>query len=81
VKATTQVLEAKGKKLRLFHRLHHGDGRLLATGEHLLIHVSLATRSAAEPAAAVAGKATEIAQAHAALPWPAEAGRAVGQGR
>jgi carnitine 3-dehydrogenase len=81
VKATTQVLEAKGKKLRLFHRLHHGDGRLLATGEHLLIHVSLATRSAAEPAAAIAGKATEIAQAHAALPWPQEAGRAVGQGR
>jgi carnitine 3-dehydrogenase len=81
VKATTQVLEAKGKKLRLFHRLHHGDGRLLATGEHLLIHVSLATRSAAEPAAAIAGKATEIAQAHAALPWPDEAGRAVGQGR
>jgi carnitine 3-dehydrogenase len=81
VKATTQVLEAKGKKLRLFHRLTHGDGRLLATGEHLLIHVSLATRSAAEPAAAIAGKATEIAAAHAALPWPDEAGRAVGQPR
>ncbi|MGF1627859.1 MAG: carnitine 3-dehydrogenase [Kiloniellaceae bacterium] len=81
VTATTQVLEAKGKKLRLFHRLYHGDGRLLATGEHLLIHVSLATRSAAEPAPAIAEKATEIAAAHARLAWPEEAGRAVGQPR
>src|SRR3546814_4357595 len=73
VRVTTQVLAAEGKKLRLFHRLSHGDGRLLATGEHLLIHVSLETRSAAEPAAAIAAKAAEIAQAHAALAWPEEA--------
>jgi carnitine 3-dehydrogenase len=81
VKVTTQVLAAEGKKLRLFHRLWHGDGRLLATGEHLLIHVSLATRSAAEPAPAIATKAAEIARAHAGLTWPEEAGRAVGQPR
>ena len=81
VKATTQVLVAKGKKLRLFHRLTHGDGRLLATGEHLLIHVSLASRRAVEPAPAVAGRAAELAQAHAGLAWPEEAGRAVGQAR
>ncbi len=81
VKATTQVLEAKGKKLRLFHRLYHGDGRLLATGEHMLIHVSLETRSAAEPAPAIAVKAAELAAAHADLDWPEEAGRAVGQAR
>ena len=81
VRATTQVLEAKGKKLRLFHRLYHGDGRLLATGEHLLIHVSLTTRSAAEPAPAIAAKAAELAAAHAGLAWPEEAGRAIGQPR
>jgi carnitine 3-dehydrogenase len=81
VRATTQVLEAKGKKLRLFHRLYHGDGRLLATGEHMLLHVDLKTRAAAEPAAAIAARAAELAAAHAALPLPEGAGRAVGQPR
>ncbi|GAB4354826.1 MAG: carnitine 3-dehydrogenase [Kiloniellaceae bacterium] len=81
VKATTQVLAAKGKKLHLFHRLYHADGRLLATGEHLLIHVSLKTRSAADPAPAIAAKAAEIAAAHAKLERPEGAGRAVGQAR
>jgi len=81
IRATTQVLEAKGKKLRLFHRLSHVDGRELATGEHLLIHVNLENRRAAEPAPAIAAKAAELAAAHADLAWPEEAGRAVGQAR
>jgi carnitine 3-dehydrogenase len=81
IRATTQVLEAKGKKLRFFHRLNHVDGRLLATGEHMLVHVNLESRRAEEPPPAIATKAGELATAHAALPWPEEAGRAVGQGR
>ena len=81
VKATTQVLAAGGKKLHLFHRLYHGDVRLLATGEHLLIHVSLKTRSAADPAPAIAAKSAELAVAHAMLERPEGAGRAVGQAR
>jgi len=81
VKATTQVLAAGGKKLHLFHRLYHADGRLLATGEHMLIHVSLKTRSAADPAPAIAAKAAELAAAHAGLERPEGAGRAIGQAR
>ncbi|MGD1877783.1 MAG: carnitine 3-dehydrogenase [Kiloniellaceae bacterium] len=81
VTATTQVLDAKGKKLHLFHRLYHADGRLLATGEHLLIHVSLKTRSAEEPAPAIAAKASALASGHAGLPQPEGAGRAIGQAR
>jgi len=73
----TQVLQAMGKKLHLFHRLYHGDGRLLATGEHMLIHVDLKSRSAAPPAKEVAEKAAAIAAAHAALTWPEDAGRAI----
>ena len=72
--------KAPGKRLRLFHRLTSGD-RLLATGEHMLIHVSLATRAASEPGPAVAAKLAEIAAAHAALPAPDGLGRAVGQPR
>ncbi len=81
VHVETQVLGGAGKKMHLFHSLYHGDGRLLATGEYMLIHVDLKTRSACEPAPAVASKLAEIAAAHAALPAPEGAGRAVGQKR
>lgn len=75
---TTQVLNGNGKKLHLFNRIQHADGRLLATAEHLLIHVSLQTRSSSLPSAAVAAKLTEIVQAQAHLPKPDGAGRAIG---
>ena len=67
--------------MQLFHCLYHGDGRLLATGEHMLIHVSLETRSASEPAKDILEKLTAIAEQHAKLPTPDGAGRAVGQKR
>jgi carnitine 3-dehydrogenase len=78
---TTQLLLAKGKKLHLFHRLMHEDGRLLATGEHMLIHVNLETRRATEPDAQLLSKAQLIADAHAKLPPPEGKGRAVAQSR
>ena len=76
--ATTQVLRAEGKKLHLFHRLFREPDTLLATAEHLLIHVNLETRGASEPTAKVAGRLADIATAHAALDWPEGAGRAIG---
>ncbi|MEM9736886.1 MAG: carnitine 3-dehydrogenase, partial [Pseudomonadota bacterium] len=45
----TQVLAGAGKKMHLFHTMKHGDGRVLATGEHLLSHVSLETRATSLP--------------------------------
>ncbi len=35
----TEILAYDAKRLHLLHRLFDGDGRLLATGEHLAIHV------------------------------------------
>jgi len=81
VYTTTQVLSAAGKKMHLFHHLYHESGRLLATGEHMLIHVSLETRSACLPAEPVATDLHRIASLHAQLPTPEGAGRAVGQAR
>ena len=81
VHVETQVLAGTGKKMHLFHSLHHGDGRLLATGEYMLIHVDLSSRSACDPAPEVAAKLTEIAAAHARLAFPEGAGRAIGQRR
>ncbi len=77
----TQVLMGEGKKMHLFHSLHHGDGRLLATGEHMLIHVSLETRAACEPVSPVKEQLARIAALHAKLPLPEGVGRAVGQAR
>jgi carnitine 3-dehydrogenase len=81
VRVLTQVIEGKGKRMHLFHSLLHGDGRLLATGEHILIHVSLATRAAAEPAPQIAAELGRIAALHAGLPPPEGLGRAVGERR
>ena len=75
----TQVIAGAGKKMHLFHTMKHGDGRVLATGEHMLLHVSLETRATCEPGPAVAAKLGEIAALHAALPQPEGVGRAVGQ--
>ena len=77
IKVTSQCLLGAGKKLHLFHQMHEGD-RLLATGEHMLIHVSLATRRAAEPDARIAEPLARVAAAHADLPRPEGAGAAIG---
>jgi carnitine 3-dehydrogenase len=77
IKIATQVIEGKGKKMHLFHEMYEGD-RLLATGEHMLIHVSLETRKASNPAAHIADKLEAIAAIHAQLDRPQGAGAAVG---
>lgn len=81
VAVTTQVLAGAGKKLHLFHRLSHADGTLLATAEQMLLHVSMTTRSAAEPAPHVLQQLEVIAGAHADLDRPEGCGRAVGDPR
>jgi carnitine 3-dehydrogenase len=74
----TQILLAAGKKMHLFHSLFHHSGRLLATGEHLLLHVDMKLRRASEPSDTVAIALARMAANHAALDRPNAAGRAVG---
>jgi len=76
IRVETQCLLGEGKKMHLFHRMYEGD-RLLATGEHMLIHVSLDTRRATVPADHIAGRLRAIAKAHAALGVPDGVGRAI----
>ena len=73
----THVLAGAGKKMHIFHRMFEGD-RLLATGEHMMIHVDLATRHASDPAPQIAEKLGRIVRAHAKLPIPNAAGKAIG---
>ncbi len=78
IRVETQVLLGAGKKMHLFHRMYEGE-RLLATGEHMLIHVSLETRRASDPAPSVAEPLAKLAAAHGKLPQPEGAGAAVGK--
>ncbi len=77
IRIETQLVLGEGKKMHLFHRMLRGD-TLIATGEHMMIHVSLTTRKASVPEPVVADKLARLAAAHAALPLPDGAGAAVG---
>jgi carnitine 3-dehydrogenase len=78
IRIETLCLDGAGKRMHLFHSMYEGT-RLLATGEHMLIHVSLKTRAACDPAPDIAAKIGEIAAAHAGLPRPDGIGRSVGR--
>ena len=76
---TTQILDHDEKRLHVFHALHRTDGDgLLATAEQMLLHVDAATGRAAPAAPAVLERVAAIAAAHASLPRPERAGRAIG---
>ncbi len=76
---TTQVLGHDEKRLHVFHALHRtSDGALLATAEQMLLHVEAASGRAAPAPAPVLERVARIAAAHAALPRPERAGRAIG---
>ncbi|SFM45144.1 carnitine 3-dehydrogenase [Shimia aestuarii] len=80
IEVRTRVLNAEGKKMHVWHEMYAGD-RLLATGEHILIHVSLETRRPAPPSEEIAENLRTLAAAQAGLPAPEGVGRHVGQPR
>jgi len=78
----TQVLSADEKRLHLFHTLSHSwTGAVLATGEHLLVHVDTSAGRSVPMREPLADRISAIAEAHASLPAPEGAGRYVGQPR
>ena len=76
----TRVWRAEGSRMHLWHEMW-GDGVLLATGEHILVHVDLKTRRASPPASALREALAQLVEAHGALPRPDGLGRAVGDPR
>ncbi|NOX40565.1 MAG: carnitine 3-dehydrogenase [Alphaproteobacteria bacterium] len=72
-------LSGSGKKLHIFNSLYREDGHLLATGEQILIHVSLKSRKATLPSETIARNLARIEKLHAQLPRPEGVGRAIGQ--
>ena len=76
---TGQLLSVDDKRLRVFYRLQRGsDGRLLATGEQLYLHVDTAIKHSCVIDAAVRTQLDRLVAAHAQLPSPRERGRSVG---
>ncbi|MDZ7841863.1 MAG: thioesterase family protein [Gammaproteobacteria bacterium] len=74
----TQVLGADTKRVRLFHSMHHGEqGELLATSELMLLHVDTGGPRAAPFDPRVQARLDTIVAAHAELPHPVQAGRAI----
>ncbi|QAX30386.1 carnitine 3-dehydrogenase [Leisingera sp. NJS204] len=80
IQVRTRVIMGAGKKMHLWHEMYSGE-RLLATGEHMLLHVDLATRRSAPPAAHIEANLVKLAEAHAVLPAPEGLGRAIGAPR
>ncbi len=78
IEIKTRLLGGEGKKMHLWHEMYEAD-RLVATGEHFLLHVSLETRRPSEPSEEITAAMASIAAAQAALRWPDGAGRYVGQ--
>jgi carnitine 3-dehydrogenase len=80
--ATTQVLAADEKRVHLFHRIHRRAGdAMIATGEHMLLHVDMRANRACPAPPEMAERARILRDAHAALPRPPQAGRSVGARR
>jgi carnitine 3-dehydrogenase len=76
----TQLLDGAGKRLHLFHVVRNPrNGSVLATGEHLLLHVDTAARRAVAMEEPLLSRVAALAEAHASLPAPEGAGRFVGQ--
>ncbi len=76
--ATLQIISADEKRFRSFVRIMK-DETCVATIEQLCLHVNMAEGKSVPAAPAVWAKLEAIAKAHAGLPLPEGAGRAVGQ--
>lgn len=78
VRIETQLLGHDEKRYRLFHSMFRGDGGdLLATGEHMLLHVDMSGPRSAPFPQEVVDRLAAIRAAHAGLPVPKQAGRVI----
>jgi betainyl-CoA thioesterase len=75
---TIQVLGTDARRLYIVHEMYLGPaGGLIATAEQMLLHVDTRAGRAVPFPSPMAGVLREICAAHAALPVPSYAGRAI----
>ncbi len=86
IATATQVLGADTKRVHVFHTMTLDEpgaadhGRVLATAEHMLLHVAVETGRAGPWAEPLASRIAAAAAAHADLPTPEGAGRRISMG-
>ena len=81
VEATLQLLASDAKRLRVFMQLHDAEtGALSATADQLFLHIDMASRRTAPFPDDVTARVEAMRAAHATLPWPDGAGRAIAFG-
>jgi len=78
LRVTTQVIGADVRRLHIFHVMTGDEGTVIATAEHMLIHVDAAAERSAPMLPAVAAAVAALAGRHAGLPRPDAAGRRIG---
>ncbi len=79
---TVQLLSHDEKRLRLFTAMHRADDdSLVATAEHMMLHVDTALDRAAPADPAILARLARIAEHHSGLDVPRQAGRGIGQPR
>lgn len=78
VRVSYQVLDHDEKRLRAYQEIRHVDGWLAATCETLLLHVDMAGPKVSPFPADILANIEAMHTAHAALPMPERAGRAIG---
>lgn len=77
VKASCQLLDYDKKRLHTFQELRHVDGWLAATCECMTLHIDLAGPRVATFPPDIMARVEALGAAHASLPRPARAGRAI----
>jgi acyl-CoA thioester hydrolase len=74
-----QLLDSDDKRLRFYQEIRHAtEGWLAATSEQLALHVDMAGPKVTPFPADIQAKVDAMRAAHAVLPMPERAGRAIG---
>ncbi len=79
--ASTTMVAADAKKIRLYTELIHADGRTAATGDSLYLHVDTELGATAPMPADRHRRVQDMLSAHARLERPAHLGLGVGAAR
>lgn len=79
VEVRTQLIAQSAKKMHLFHFMYNREtGSLIATGEHMLLHVDINAGKTCPATETVQAKLAAVFNSHADLPVPEGAGNAIG---
>ena len=79
LRLTLQLLDLDEKRMHIFHSMVHGQsGALLATGEQMLLHVSMTDGRSSSIPRPIHQRLQAIRAAHSILPLPPQVGHRIG---